>query len=285
MVRLLPRVPSLRKSLRRSFSSSKSAEARSMQENEAKAEFAERLGSLLDRPEPSEFACGCCATVNRLEHTERANSHCLFSGLELRRFRCGGCGAVFGPVPLIQCSSEELGGLYALLYRFYREGASQPFQEKTFYLMNPSTRGEYLNYACGDWTVGVERLRSLGWHVWGFEPFQHVASEAIVTSSKKLGNKQYDGLMSHNYIEHVQDPTAFFEDCGRLIMSGGKMAHSSACFDYVYEVSPFHLYFYCGESVPRLASRTGFSFVAEYRADQEYPGFQYVCCLLEKTRV
>jgi hypothetical protein len=278
MVRLLPRLSSLRKS--------KAFASRSVLpplDESAKVDFAILLNELLERPEGSHYTCGCCGHVNELQNTERLNSNCLFSQLQLNRFRCGECGLIFGPVQLIEATPQELGGLYACLYRFYREGYSQPFQEKTFYLMNPSRRGEYLNYACGDWTEGVERLRSLGWQVWGFEPFQQVASQAIVTRQDMVVGKQYDGLMSHNYIEHVQDPVAFFNECSDLIVPGGTMAHSSACFDYVFEVSPFHLFFYCGESVQRLAARTGFRVLAEHRVDQDFPGYQYVCCLLQKN--
>jgi len=249
---------------------------------EARAEFPGLLKALLDRPEAETYICQCCGVVNDLAHTKRVNSACLFSQLELKRFACSGCGGIFGPIQLIQCQSDELGRLYECLYKFFREGFSQPYQEKTFYLMNPSRRQEFLNYACGDWTEGCERLRSLGWHVWGYEPFQPVDSEAIVSDRNLLMSKQYDGLMTHNFIEHVQDPHAFFCECHSLIKPGGKMAHSSACYDYVYDVSPFHLFFYCGTSVERLAERTGFRMLSEHRVDQDFPGHQYVCCVFEK---
>jgi hypothetical protein len=95
---------------------------------------------------------------------------------------------------------------------------------------------------------GCERLRLLGWQVRGYEPFQRVESEAIVTDRNSVMSTQYDGLMTHNFIEHVQDPLAFFNECSSMIKPGGKMAHSSACFDYVFEVSPFNLFFYCDNS-------------------------------------
>lgn len=119
----------------------------------ARAEFPILLAKLLDRPEGASYRCQCCGQVNQLASTKRVDSNCFFTQLKLHRFECSGCGVIFGPMALIHCKPEELGGLYACLYQFYREGFSQPFQEKTFYLMNPSQRGEYLNYACGDWTA------------------------------------------------------------------------------------------------------------------------------------
>jgi len=116
------------------------------------------------------------------------------------------------------------------LYSFYKEGATQRFQEKTFYMMNPSTRGEYLNFACGEWVVGVDRLRSIGWHIWGFEPFQQIESDAILSDYDTLRQKTYAGLMSHNYLEHVQFPATFFSVCSGLIAPAGKMAHSTSSY-------------------------------------------------------
>lgn len=257
-------------------------EARETIADRARRTFPTLLQRILDRADGETHACRFCGTVNRLARTRRRDAACLFSGLELRRYECGGCGGIFGPLPLIGCSAAELGALYGCLYQFYAEGFSEPYQEKTFYLMNPSRRREYLNYACGDWTAGCERLRALGWQVWGYEPFQRVASPAIRTDAIGDAATRYDGLMSHNYVEHVQDPVAFFRTCHGLLKPGGVMAHSSACFDYVFEVSPFHLFFYCGRAVERVAERTGFRVRAEYRVDQEYPGHQYVCVVFEQ---
>jgi 2-polyprenyl-3-methyl-5-hydroxy-6-metoxy-1,4-benzoquinol methylase len=88
--------------------------------------------------------------------------------------------------------------------------------------------------------------------------------------------------MSNNYLEHVQFPAAFFNECGGLIAPKGKMAHSTPCFDYVYEFSAFHLYFYCGESIRKLAERTGFRVLSEHRIDKEYADSSYACFVFEK---
>lgn len=248
----------------------------------ARAVFPSLLKHLLERPEGERQECHFCGHDNPLATTQRIDAVCLFSGLELRRFVCGACGGVFGPTQLIDCRPAELCELYGCLYQFYKEGFSEPFQEKTFYLMNPSRHGEYLNYACGDWTAGCERLRSLGWHVWGYEPFQQVRSAAILIDADIDTSKKYDGLMSHNFVEHVQNPFTFFRKCHSMLKPGGVMAHSSPCFDYVYAGSPLHLFFYCGQAVERLAARTDFVLRSEHRADQDHPGHQYVCCVFEK---
>lgn len=249
--------------------------------DEARRDFPNMLQRLLDRPEGKYQECGFCGFENRLSQSKRLNATCLFSGVELERIVCNNCGGIFGPVQLINCAPVELGALYKCLYRFYREGFSVPYQEKTFYLMNPSRRRTYLNFACGDWVKGCERLRSIGWDVWGFEPFQESESNTIFTCRESLDEKLFDGVMSHNYIEHVQDPLSFFRQIRGLLKPEAVMAHSSACYDYIYEISPFHLFFYCGESVTHLAERSGFRLISEHRVDQDFPGHQYVCCVFQ----
>ena len=53
----------------------------------------------------------------------------------------------------------------------------------------------------------------------------------------------FDAVFTHNYIEHVQNPVQFFRECRALIKANGTMAHSSPCYQYLYEASPFHLFF------------------------------------------
>jgi hypothetical protein len=136
----------------------------------AKAACAHLLKQLLARPHGPTFMCKCCGHLNHLRDCTSINAKCFITELELRRYRCDGCGLIFGPIPLIECRPEELSALYGLLYKFRKDVDTRLFQEKTFYLMDPSPHRQYLNYACGDWSDGARRLRSLGWQVWASNP-------------------------------------------------------------------------------------------------------------------
>jgi hypothetical protein len=249
----------------------------------AKLRMTKLLREILSRPISGSHRCRFCGFSNHLSPASTLTAKCLFSDLDLIRYACERCGGIYGPIQLIECRPRELGRLYKYLYKFYREGLSTPYQEKTFYLMNPSSRGEYLNYACGDWSEGLQRLRLLNWHVDGYEPFQKPGTENILSIDTLDHCKQYDGLMSHNYVEHVQDPKEFFLQCRSFMKRGGRMAHSSACFEYLYEVSPFHLFFYCGKSVELLCERTGFKIASCHHSDMDLPGYQYICYIFEQT--
>lgn len=244
--------------------------------------FTASLAAILARSEPADVACPCCGSRPRAATATR-DAVCFISSLTLRRRVCGECGLVFGPWPLVACRPEELAGLYRHLYTFFSEGSSTTYQERTFHLMNPSRRGAYLNYACGDWSEGIGHLRHHGWNVIGYEPFQPVTAAGIVRDAAALEPEAFDGVMSHNFIEHVQDPIAFFGRCRSLLKPGGIMAHSSPCYEYLAESSPLHLFFYCGDAPAKLAERAGFSQIADHRVDLDMPGHRYACVLFRRA--
>ena len=249
----------------------------------ARVKFSNKLGELLSRPITKSHQCRICGHINNLNDTKPVLAKCIFSGHDLIRFTCCNCGGIFGPVQLICCEPRKIAKLDKCLYTFYSEGNSTAYQEKTFYFLNPSPQGEYINYACGDWSNGIRRLRELDWDIIGYEPFQKIEAPSIYTKESLESAKKYDGLMSHNYIEHVQDPTIFFKKCYTMIKQGGKMVHSSPCFEYLYEVSPLHLFFYCGNSVNELAKRTGFRVISHHSSGMELPGHQYICYIFART--
>ncbi len=47
------------------------------------------------------------------------------------------------------------------------------------------------------------------------------------------------------------------------------MAHSTPCYEYRYDYSIFHLYFFIGRSLELLAKKTGFE-LEHYIQDGEY---------------
>ena len=208
---------------------------------------------------------------------------CFISGLTLRRYDCPQCSVVFGPVQLIECSAEELGRVYELLYGFLHEGDSRIGQEKAFYCANPGFSERILNYACGDWDKGLANLREIGWNVEGYEPFQTNSSPHIYARREDVPQKAYDVLFSHNYLEHVQDPIAFFTECQDYIRPGGRMAHSTPCYAYVFEQSPLHLHFVLPDTVNALAEKTGFTVSRHFASDldSEHTNIHFQCYVYE----
>jgi len=69
---------------------------------------------------------------------------------------------------------------------------------------------------------------------------------------------KFDGIFSHDVLEHLRYPVKTFELFAKLLNPGGKMAHATACYKYVYEYTRFHLVFYTGNAVEELCKRTQF---------------------------
>jgi SAM-dependent methyltransferase len=134
-----------------------------------------------------------------------------------------------------------------------------------------------LNYACGEWIAGLQRLRTIGWNVWGYEPFLNPercplgAAQGLVDRLDAIGSTHFDGIFTHNYLEHPQDPVAFFAALNELLKPGGRMVHSTPCFELMYDASPFHLYFFLGRSFDALCEKTGFAVVERLESDRGEP--------------
>jgi SAM-dependent methyltransferase len=241
------------------------------------ARLGEALAAAITREWPTQVVCRVCGTRIDTSVARRFNCSSMFTTATLERLQCPECDVIFGPWSLISASPQKLGELYRLLYRVYSEGATITWQEKAFYSMNPSRRGVYMNYACGEWLAGVQRLRSVGWNVWGYEPYLNASrcrpdcAAGLVDRIEDTGTTQFDGIFTHNFLEHPQDPRTFFAELHRLLKPGGAMAHSTPCFELRYDASPFHLYFFVGRSFETLCARTGFVVVERLESDRDDP--------------
>lgn len=135
-------------------------------------------------------------------------------------------------------------------------------------MTNNKTRN-YVNYACGSWIDGITELRNENWNVYGFEPNLPKQHEYILTNIKELNNIEIDGIFTHNFIEHLQEPIDQFKEWNKLLKVGDLMSHSSACYKWKFDFSNFHVFYFLGKSLELLASSTGFTIVdiIEYKPD------------------
>lgn len=241
--------------------------------------FRREMVDILAAGEPTSFECRACSQTFIPADQPLLEAQCLFSGVTLPRRTCPHCDLIQGPLAIIAAPAQRLNRLYELIYRFYAEGDTAHAQERSFYLLNPSRSGRYLNYACGLWTRGASRLVDVGWDVWGYEPYITQFHPRISTV---MPEGPFDGLISHNFLEHPQDPRAFLSTCHALLKPGGRMAHSTPCYAYLFERSPVHLYFFVGRSVAALCEATGFRVINDVSQDHENLGEFYHCVVFER---
>jgi hypothetical protein len=155
--------------------------------------------------------CPACGSHRQSNSYEEVIAKCMFTSAPLRRFRCDSCGSIVGPMSLINCVPEHWADLYTLLYRYFKEGDTRAYQERAFFALEPVKGKKYLNFACGTWGSGIERLRGMGFDVYGFESSLERQHPAIFTSLEDVArNGPFDGIFTHYFIEHVQNSASFF---------------------------------------------------------------------------
>jgi SAM-dependent methyltransferase len=209
------------------------------------------------RTPPSRLTCLACGHADEAPAFGKRIDRCMFGGGDLIRHACPRCGCVFGSQKYLELPSGVIDADYRLLYEFYRESDSTEGEMRTFKTLDPAPGGVYLNWGSGVWSGAIDRLRAEGWDVWGFEPNASINHPHVVTRRDQIAGP-FDGIFSHNLIEHLSDPAAAFAEFSRLLKPEGRMAHASPCYAWSYPFTRFHVFFPLDLAPEALAERTGF---------------------------
>jgi len=227
-------------------------------------------------PPPPTLVCPICGQNGPLASFALRVATCQFGGGRLVRYTCPACDAIFGPLKILSLSPEDLTFEYQLLYSYYREGDTTEFEMHTFHHLDPRPDGVYLNFGAGAWSHTTSRLRDQGYTVFAFEPFAETAGEFFITDPKQLAEMRFDGIFSHNVIEHLTDPVSSFRwMASHLKDRSSRLAHATPCFEYRYETSRFHLFFFPGRAVQALAARAQLQSVGQDQAP--FLNWPYFC--------
>jgi SAM-dependent methyltransferase len=176
---------------------------------------------------------------------------------------------VFGPQKYLDLEENFVDLDYRLLYSRYSESDSSPNEIKTFHSLAPKHDGLYLDWGCGgEWSPTITKLRAHGWDVWGYDPSASQSNPYVVNSRDSI-SARFDGIFSNNVIEHFRNPVRQFCQFHKMLKEGGKMSHSSPCYEYCYAFTRFHTLFLIGRSADILAERTGFKITNRVK-DGEY---------------
>lgn len=199
------------------------------------------------------------------------DSYCIFGGGVLRRYQCPACDLIFGPDKMFMLSPQELSQDYEWHYQVYKEGDSTAQEIRAFHAMNPVREGCYLNYGAGAWSHSVQILRQEGWQVYAYEPHASASAgdEYVIQSKSALSAMRFEGIYSNNVLEHLRKPAQDLSFLRTLLKPGGCMAHATPCFEYLYEYTRFHLFFFLGRSRAVLAEQAGFA-IRDYIQDGEF---------------
>ena len=221
--------------------------------------------------------CPFCGYIGCDHEFNVFESHCIFGGGRLTRFQCPECDVIFGPNKMLTMTESELTQDYESHYKVYQEGDSTEQEIRAFHLLQPVKNGVYLNYGAGGWSKSIQELRNQGWNVFAFEPHESAVtnSDWLIRSKADLVEMKFDGIFSNNVLEHLRYPVQELSFLKNLLKAGGRMSHATPCFEYLYEYTRFHLFFYLGRSRDLLAKKAGL-FVSDFIADGDF-----MCTLYE----
>lgn len=212
-----------------------------------------------DRPALAHLTCPLCDHAGEAPTFGALLANCMFGGGSLLRHQCPQCDLIFGPAKMLRLSETGLARDYEWHYRVFTEGDSTAQEVRAFHALQPRPDGIYLNWGAGAWSQTVDLLRQEGWQVYGYEPHGSATggSPHCITDQQQLAAMRFDGIFSNNVLEHLRHPARDLAAMRALLRQGGRMSHATPCFEYLYEFTRFHLFFYPGRARATLAARAG----------------------------
>lgn len=205
--------------------------------------------------------CPLCQHRDNNGSFRKYTSNCIFGGGVLERYQCPACDVIFGADKMLDLSDGELSQEYEWHYKVYEEGDSTEAELRAFHSLEPKRDGIYVNYGAGGWSRTVKVLREDGWNVFAYEPHSSAstAGEWVISSEAEMAKHRFDRLFSNNVLEHLRHPVEDFQRMQEWLKPGARMAHATPCYEYLYEYTRFHLFFFLGRSRQLLAERAGLS--------------------------
>jgi len=217
------------------------------------------------------MSCPLCHYQGESRKFGKFVANCIFEGGILIRHQCPECDVIFGPEKMMGITEASLSRDYEWHYQIFSEGDSTQQEVRAFHALKPKKNGVYLNWGAGAWSKAIDLLRQQGWNVYGYEPHASATGHGpyIISSKEQLLTMQFDGIFSNNVLEHLRYPVRELSEMRSLLKSGGKMSHATPCFEYLYEYTRFHLFFFLGRSRSALADKAGLR-IDDYVVDGEF---------------
>lgn len=186
---------------------------------------------------------------------------------ELIRHKCTNCELIFGSEEMLKLPKEELSKQYVELYKNYSECDTTNIQVGIFNKCF-SKPGKYLNIGSGKINL-AKHLPNID--LYEYDPHiekLHDKSINLIDEVIKIG--PFDGIFTHNVIEHYQNPIDELIFHSSLLKNDGMIVHSTICYNYECVNTRFHLFFYLGKSVEYLANKAGLKLI---NLGKNYKGF------------
>jgi hypothetical protein len=224
------------------------------------------------------FTCKICNTELDLDKCQVFMATCFLTKVPLKRFKCTVCGVIFGTLDMLACTPEQMKKDYIFCDTVFKDTNSVYYETQTFMSLKPNKNGLYLNFGCGYNCTTIPTLRGLGWEILGYEPYVPGPNPGsyILQNRQDLLKCKFDGIISNNLLEHLQDPVQDLLFMKSLLKDKTSlMAHSTANYKYLYEYSKYHLYFFVDKSVDYMCQGAGLTIKEMITGDVEYINYVY----------
>ena len=239
-----------------------------------------RLVDLIASQQPPvpTLCCALCGHSAPADQFTPYSTQCQFGGGRLLRHQCPACDVIFGAQKMLALNAAELSAEYDVHYRIFTEGDSTDQEIRAFYALDPQPGGRYLNYGAGAWSRSVELLRAQGWDITAYEPTASAQQQpGLITQPEALAALRFDGIYSNNVLEHLRQPVDTLRQLASVLNPGGRMSHATPCYEYLYEYTRFHLFFFLGRSRNYLAQHAGLD-ICHSTVDGHYMNTVYQPC-------
>jgi len=208
----------------------------------------------------SNHNCPICSFEVELKSKPGLFARC-FSGRDIQRYQCPNCDCIFGPLDML--THPDIMSTYEKMSVDRVENDVKVRTQAEImafnYINKVGKNGNYLNFGAGKWSQSVVQLRADGWNLDAYEPCSTASLSGIEVFSKisDLRTNFYDGIFTHDVLEHFQNPIETIKLLGTLLKTNGLQCHKSPCFSYGYEWSSWHIFYPIGRSVNILVEKSG----------------------------
>lgn len=207
----------------------------------------------LPQPLLNHLTCKVCNYQNTIEQFKIYKSNDIFYAGELIRYQCPNCNVIFGDLRFLNLNKEEISKDYVDLYSYYSEGDTSKYILHCLDKINLGKDKVYLDYACGNNIETLNLLNNHNYNVYGHDAYVNNIHTKFIKNLKDV--KNIDIIYSSNYIEHVIEPFEDLQILIDLLNDNGKLVLISGCWEYKYEISHYHTFFFLGKSLKYLCEK------------------------------
>jgi len=202
------------------------------------------------QPQLSILSCKLCNHTSNIGNFKVHTATDMFYAEQLIRYQCPECDVIFGDLRFLALPLSEIAQDYAVLYSYYKESDTSLYITHVIDKINLGKNKKYLDYACGASIATIELLNSKGYNVYGYDAYVRLEHPKFL--NKVDTSQRFDVIYSNNFIEHVINPYEDIKNLLDLLADGGKLVMISPCWEYCYEYSHYHTFFFVNRSVKYL---------------------------------